>query len=484
MKTLNGTRENALLESPTGSGKSMSILCGVLGWLEHKKHQHRAEAERLVADQHSTEQAEGHGIDQGEEDFMVSKRAKVDAVDKEVSTKVRLSLPKIYICSRTHRQIAQLVKELSRTSYEPKFVVLGSRSHYCIHDEVRKSADINERCRTQTFSKSHLRGGGCIFFNNLSKAARKRTAEEYTPDCDIEDLVKRGKAEKFCPYFSTRAALEYAEVVFAPYNYLVDPVVREAMGIELRQDIVIIDEAHNIEDCCREAGSFEITDDALSAIQGELLTISKNLRERPQHADLLVSHECQGHLISLLLNWMKHGISERGVVRRDFETSITIWQDKSIVDELQSVGINYQQASSWLRELQKIVEKIDEQPKASRREEPLEEKVHLLSFGSCQALKGLYNGLFNMLRDNNLYLSSYRMVKYQSTKIESSGRRVVLTLGFWCLNPEVIFKPLVSQTKSVILTSGTLSPVLFPFWRGDLVSSHIFFLCVDGHLFL
>lgn len=51
------------------------------------------------------------------------------------------------------------------------------------------------------------------------------------------------------------------------------------------------------------------------------------------------------------------------------------------------------------------------------------------------------------------------MVKYQSTKTDSAGRRVIFTLGFWCLNPEVIFRSMVNATKSVILTSGTLSPM-------------------------
>lgn len=64
-----------------------------------------------------------------------------------------------------------------------------------------------------------------------------------------------------------------------------------------------------------------------------------------------------------------------------------------------------------------------------------------------------------VLQESSQYLPSYRMVKYQSTKTDSGGRRVIFTLGFWCLNPEVIFRSMVNATKSVILTSGTLSPM-------------------------
>ena len=42
-----------------------------------------------------------------------------------------------------------------------------------------------------------------------------------------------------------------AEMVFCPYNYLLDPVVRSAMNITVDNAILIFDEAHNIEDTAR-----------------------------------------------------------------------------------------------------------------------------------------------------------------------------------------------------------------------------------------
>lgn len=37
-----------------------------------------------------------------------------------------------------------------------------------------------------------------------------------------------------CPYFAARALAETAEVVFCPYNYIVDPVIRESVKIDLK----------------------------------------------------------------------------------------------------------------------------------------------------------------------------------------------------------------------------------------------------------
>ncbi len=41
--------------------------------------------------------------------------------------------------------------------------------------------------------------------------------------------------------------------VLCPYNYLLDPGVRDASRINLEGAVVIFDEAHNIEDISREA---------------------------------------------------------------------------------------------------------------------------------------------------------------------------------------------------------------------------------------
>ena len=64
---------------------------------------------------------------------------------------------------------------------------------------------------------------------------------------DIEDAVSKGRGLRGCPYFATRSALESADLVFAPYNYLVDPHIRETMKINLTGCIVVFDEAHNIQ---------------------------------------------------------------------------------------------------------------------------------------------------------------------------------------------------------------------------------------------
>ena len=62
-----------------------------------------------------------------------------------------------------------------------------------------------------------------------------------------------------------------------PYNYILNPKMRDAMGINLANNIVIIDEAHNIVSSCEEAMSFEISTQDLRRIENELDLLTQKL---------------------------------------------------------------------------------------------------------------------------------------------------------------------------------------------------------------
>jgi chromosome transmission fidelity protein 1 len=65
---------------------------------------------------------------------------------------------------------------------------------------------------------------------------------------DIEDVVLLGKLTRTCPYYGSREAIKAAELVTIPYNSLVHKGTRDALGLSLQGNVVIIDEAHNLID--------------------------------------------------------------------------------------------------------------------------------------------------------------------------------------------------------------------------------------------
>jgi Rad3-related DNA helicase len=64
--------------------------------------------------------------------------------------------------------------------------------------------------------------------------------------CDIEDLVKLGRTHSVCPYYLAKELQTSADIIFLPYNYIIDPVIRRTLTIALHNSILIFDEAHNL----------------------------------------------------------------------------------------------------------------------------------------------------------------------------------------------------------------------------------------------
>jgi regulator of telomere elongation helicase 1 len=87
---------------------------------------------------------------------------------------------------------------------------------------------------------------------------------------DMEDLVKYGEKEKVCPFFLSKDTLDSSEIIFLPYNYLIDTKARKSMGIDVDNAIIIFDEAHNVESSCGDAHSFDLSTLDLKKAQKEV----------------------------------------------------------------------------------------------------------------------------------------------------------------------------------------------------------------------
>ena len=61
---------------------------------------------------------------------------------------------------------------------------------------------------------------------------------------DIESLVQFGSKHAACPYYLSRELLKEADLIFMPYNYLLDSSTRAALTteIDLKGAVVIFDE--------------------------------------------------------------------------------------------------------------------------------------------------------------------------------------------------------------------------------------------------
>lgn len=81
-------RINGLIQSPTGTGKTLSLLCSTLSWVHHEQ-------------------------------------------------KLGKQPIRIIYTSRTHAQLKQVIQELKKTGFDLKISILGSRDQTCINDDLK-----------------------------------------------------------------------------------------------------------------------------------------------------------------------------------------------------------------------------------------------------------------------------------------------------------------------------------------------------------
>ena len=88
----------------------------------------------------------------------------------------------------------------------------------------------------------------CDYRHTELEPFMKKHPEANTEPLDIEDLVKIGQVQGPCPYFLSRDMTSSAELVFMPYQYLIDAKTRLGLdNITWEDAILIFDEAHNLE---------------------------------------------------------------------------------------------------------------------------------------------------------------------------------------------------------------------------------------------
>ncbi|KAJ4450334.1 hypothetical protein ANN_01754 [Periplaneta americana] len=218
---------NGMLESPTGTGKTLSLLCSSLGWLSIRKAQRQAEARGL------------YQLPDG--DFVTGLKNSLNdgAGVPQASTSAWSSGgTKIIYASRTHSQLSQAVQELKKTGYKhTRIAVLGSRDQMCIHPEVsQEQNNIAKMHMCQALTKK----GACSFFTNLERKKEDPSVQD-SGILDIEDLVKAGRKLRVCPYFMARELKTHADVVFMPYNYILDNKHLKNQGIELQKQRAVIE---------------------------------------------------------------------------------------------------------------------------------------------------------------------------------------------------------------------------------------------------
>ncbi|KAJ5798772.1 uncharacterized protein N7503_006277 [Penicillium pulvis] len=396
---------------------------------------------------------------------------------------------KLIYCSRTMSEIEKALAELKalmkhRTQelgFEEEFRALGltSRKNLCLHPSVKREKSgtvVDARCRSLTagFVKEKKERGEevdlCVYHENLDLLEPHNLVPPGV--FTLDGLLRYGEEHKQCPYFSARRMMPWCNVIIYSYHYLLDPKIAERVSRELSKDcIVVFDEAHNIDNVCIESLSIDISEDSLrKATRG-----ASNLERKIEEMKSTDAEKLQNEYSKLV-----EGLQQAEQAREEDQ----FISNPVLPDDLlkEAVPGNIRRAEHFISFLKRFIEYLKTRMKVTHTisETPPSFLTHLkdLTYIERKPLRFCAERLTSLVRTLELMnIEDYQPLQEVATfatLVATYDKGFVLILEpfeseaatvpnpilhFTCLDAAIAIKPVLDRFYSVVITSGTLSPL-------------------------
>ena len=470
--------ESALLESPTGTGKTLCLLAASLAYARaagnRKKRKFREDVRAMKEMLRSgdetprgDENAPPRGGDASTSEGTVER---IDYLDEEVKRE-RTKAPVVVYATRTHSQVSQVVRELKLLDPTTRAATLASRKHACVRKDVREMTGKRQNDACSKLLTEHR----CSAKITLDRGLEKRLMDfKLFGDGvdDIEDLVKKGQKNGPCPFYLSRTRCANAEIIFMPYNYLLDADVRRGLDIVWSEAVVVVDEAHNLESAAADSMSFSLT-------AGKLAKAIKEA-ERAYETKLTYDDDSgEGIVLEGQRDVFERGMGKEAAAFKaeDFEqmAKVLVRLEQNIDSmcrqskEGQKNGIGERVGDGNL--IYEILEALNitdetykhftELMRAAAKTVLLGGDVLSHASESDTPLTSFANFIDRIFKDRFPEYFCTRLGPDLDNKLNTSNReREGATLSYWCFFPGLCLKELIEkQVGSFLLASGTLSPM-------------------------
>lgn len=388
-------KQHVLIDSPTGSGKTVAVLVPCLNYaIKHGK-------KVLYLTKTNT---------QHQQVFKELKKIREMIEFTAIGLQGRVNLCMLFrdFESAVSEELAKLCRDRKKHTIKSLATTSPSTEIFFVDEDNSKILDVAD---------------GCPFFANL--LTLENPEFNFTKRVSsVEDVYQHSKKHNLCAYEWIKTNIKDADVVVAPYAYFFIPHIQRAFltwwNARPEQLIVVIDEAHNMLEYCRELQSISLSRFTVRAAMNEAEEMGNPTLGNCVSAMGFIS-TIEAMLVKCGEDFAKE---EEGFVPPDYVETYILSKLKLDSNKLKAVVL----------ELLQIGEIYSERKRMERK----------LPRSYMRALA-------------NFILSWFSISGEEYTKLVRGGENPEIIC--FCLDPSVAALPLCSVHASIHM-SGTLAPLI------------------------
>lgn len=293
---------------------------------------------------------------------------------------------------------------------------------------IKESIEVKE---FSEFCKSMKEKNLCEYHSNIIKDNKISADARYLIEMlkkephHVEDVIKKSKQKKLCPYEISLLLSSDADVVIADYFHLFDPSIRniifKRMDISIENTIIIIDEGHNLPS--------RINDLLTSRLTTNMLIRAVREAKKFGYIDMIPFIVAIQDVLNDLISELEKRNKEESLIEKEMFIDKLNERIKQIIKYNKETNIvNF---DTLIETFEDVANEIRETKKQSY-------------IGSISRF------LSNWLGSDQGFIRIFSIKKMNGVTNAS--------LMYKCIDPTILTKDVVNNTSTTILMSGTLVP--------------------------
>lgn len=346
---------------------------------------------------------------------------------------------------------------------------------------------------------------------------------------DIEELAALGTELETCSYYGSRKTVRHCQLVTLPYNLLLHSSTRESLKLVVKDNILLLDEAHNLINSLLQMHSVILPLDHLvlaqdqlkvylsrfelqlsSINEGYIRVLLRILKALEDFVTRWTNESGEGSSAPTTRHQQSNGTSQEA--EKTFRPVDRVMKVNEFLHDAKMDHINLFKAHSYLensgvarklqgfheslqrKEAQRIHKEQQDQDRGigkvkihSERRPPIPSSKSPSTTPVLLTVDSFLMSLLNPDNDGRVIVTMEETTRDNDEDHDGDGngdavlpydKTAVSTLGrpalkFMLLNPARVFQPLVEEARSVVLAGGTMEPVsdllshLFPYLKDE-----------------